>query len=143
VTFRLPSEHHHHRPWPSHRPDHGNHEPVEGVRVPQPQPRSAADPIRGVQTAGDDPLDARLVCVVSVSRAGRVSFSWINAELSVPPKRAFVSLCWAAGCHLTEWCIEPACYQMQLQPEALLASATVLIGASAWSAGVQQALTPQ
>jgi hypothetical protein len=78
-----------------------------------------------------------------VSRAGCVSFSWISAGLNVPPKGAFVSLCWVAGCHLSEWCIEPACYQTQLQPEALLASATVLIGASACSAGVQQALTPQ
>jgi hypothetical protein len=78
-----------------------------------------------------------------VSRAGCVSFGWISAGLNVPPKRAFVSLCWVAGCHLSEWCIEPACHQTQLLPEALLAWATVLIGASACSAGLQRALTPQ
>lgn len=88
-----------------------------------------------------DHFDALLVCAVSVSRPGHVSFNWISAGLNVPPKRAVVSLCWVAGCHLSEWCIKPACYQ--LRPEARLASATVLIGASACSAGVQQALRPQ
>jgi hypothetical protein len=89
-------------------------------------------------------LTAVLVCPVGVSRAGRVSFSWITAGLNVTPTRAvLVSLC--KGCWMSPLKVlyRTGAYELQLQPDTLWASMTVLFKPSVCSADVQQTVMPQ
>ncbi|WP_217575194.1 hypothetical protein, partial [Streptomyces sp. GbtcB7] len=56
------------------------------------QRQHSSAPSRSEDRIPDDAFDALLVRAVGVSRAGRVSLSWISAGSDVPLRRAFVSL---------------------------------------------------